>query len=178
MAPLPSASEILEHHYMYELDMLTDIYRLTRETQIKQNAYIESFCIHARNLIEFFRKAGRQYVETSYTPFAETKSRIDKLNPILNHQVAHLNIKNRTIDDAEKISPETRYELLQILGKESVEFRKHLKPEYREMSMRTLDDTTDTPKGPSGGPGPSLPSGMTGAAGPAISQNPHSISQR
>jgi hypothetical protein len=63
MAPLPSASEILEHHYAYELDMLSDTYRLSREAQIQLNAYIESFCIHARNLIEFFRSDGRQYVD-------------------------------------------------------------------------------------------------------------------
>jgi hypothetical protein len=74
------ASEILEHQYAYELDMLEDTYRLGRDTQIQLNAYIESFCIHARNLIEFFRSDGRQYVETSYTPFAETKSSLTCLS--------------------------------------------------------------------------------------------------
>ena len=172
MAPLPSASEILEHHYAYELDMLEETYSLGREAQITLNAYIESFCIHARNLIEFFRDDGRQYVETSYTPFAATKSRIDKLNRMLNNQIAHLDIKKRTVDDDEKISANIRYELLELLGKESGEFRKHLKPEYREvMSIRTLDDTTHIPKGRSGSiPSRLSPSGMTGRAGPAISR--------
>jgi hypothetical protein len=92
---------------------------------------------------------------------------------MLNNQIAHLDIKNRTVDDDEKISSTIRYELLEILGKESVEFRKHLIPEYREvMSISALDDTTH--QGPSGSPStssPSSPSGMTGPAGPATSQS-------
>jgi hypothetical protein len=170
MAPLPSASEILGHHYTYELDMLEDTYGLIRDTQIKQNAFMESFCIHARNLIEFFRGDGRQYVETSYTPFATAKSRIDKLNQILNQQIAHLDIKKRVVNDDEKISNETRYELLKILAKESIEFREHLKPEFREaISKRTLDDPSFTPAAPpawTSFSSPSSPSGMTGPAAP------------
>ena len=73
MAPLPSASEILEHHYAYEFDMLEDTYRLGRDTQIQLNAYIESFCIQARNLIDFFCHDGRQYVETSWCPSRNSK---------------------------------------------------------------------------------------------------------
>jgi hypothetical protein len=106
-------------------------------------------------------------VETSYTPFAATKSRIDKLNQMLNNKAAHLDIKKRTADDDKKISPEIRFELREILSRESVEFRKHLKPEYREMSIRALDEITHTPIGPSGGRGPSSRSGITGRAGPA-----------
>jgi hypothetical protein len=163
MAPLPSASEILEHHYKYELDMLEDTYDLIRETQIKHNAFIESFCIHARNLIEFFRGDGRQYVEC-YTPFAAAKSRIKKLKPLLSQQIAHLDIRKRTVDNDEKISNATLYELIDMLAKESVEFRKHLKVEYRGMSIRSLDTLSSI--GPSGSTlsFSSSPSGMTGPA--------------
>jgi hypothetical protein len=138
MAPVRSDSEILEQHYNYELYMLANTYRLLEDNLVQQNALIESFCIHARNLIEFFRGDGRQYVETTYTPFAASKSRIKKLNPILNHQIAHLDVNNRTAKNSDKISDKNRFELITILNTETVEFQKHLKESYRGMSIRAL----------------------------------------
>ena len=91
MAASPSDSEILEYHYNYELDMLANTFRLLNDNRIQQNALIESFCLHARNLIEFFcdKEKGQQYTE-QYTPFAGKKTRIGKLNRLINQQISHL----------------------------------------------------------------------------------------
>ena len=55
-------NEMVDHQVPYEVDMLRWTYVLlaalgvpqTKRERAIANAYIESFCTHARNLIEFF----------------------------------------------------------------------------------------------------------------------------
>ncbi len=53
---LPGRATYLKEHYVYELNML----RLTNEhikaatEQVLKNVLIESFCVHARTLIDFY----------------------------------------------------------------------------------------------------------------------------
>jgi hypothetical protein len=139
MATLPSDSEILQYHYNYELDMLANTYRLLNDHRVQQNALIESFCLHARNLIEFFRDEGKgqRYTE-NYIPFSNKKTRIGQLNQLINQQISHLDVKKRTANDSEKISGKERAELITILSTETAEFRKHLRQPYRGMSISVL----------------------------------------
>ncbi len=150
MTALPSDSEILEHHYRYELDMLANTYRLLDDLRIQQNALIESFCIRARNLVEFFCKKdkGGKYTEESYVPFGSNKPQIDKLNILINQQISHLDVKKRTVDDGEKLSGKEFSELITIISAETIEFRKHLKPSYRGMSIEVIMQQ-QIPRGPS-----------------------------
>jgi len=139
--------------------MLLHSYRLISDNQITQNALIEAFCLHARNLIEFYKT--QKYTENSYVPFYNKTTRIGSLNQRINNQISHLDLNQRTVDDAKKISHKEPSELLTILSEETVEFRKHLKPAYTGMTIIEL--MAQTPKGPAGSvPFPVVTSGVTG----------------
>jgi len=88
------------HHVRYEWNMLARTWdRLeSKHDPVITNALIESFCIHARNLIEFYRNkkgylnakdfAGGTYKAKFVAP---TSGEIGtKLHAKLNQQVAHL----------------------------------------------------------------------------------------
>lgn len=95
-------------------------------------ALIESFCIHARGLIEFFedRRGARKYTDTAYVPFSGgNKTRRTQLKRKLNNQVAHV-MEGRTSDQAQKVGPADQSELLALLDAELLHFRAHLLPEY------------------------------------------------
>ena len=170
MTTLPSTSEILEHHYQYEIEMLARTYTLLDDFRIQQNALIEAFCLHARNLIEFYFdevKKGHPYTEPSYDPFANKKTRVGKLNQIINHQISHLDRSQRTTKDADKTSDKERSELIDLLSTETAAFRKHLKSEYRGLSISTL--TQQNHSANSAGRR-SLAGGHTGPAGNYVYQ--------
>jgi hypothetical protein len=73
-----SCEEILQEHLRYDVDMLEGTFRLLNEPTgdlIVGNALIESFCIHARGLIEFLsnrnRASWRQHSQTTSTSLSE-----------------------------------------------------------------------------------------------------------
>ena len=55
----PTPEELLGHHLKYEIDMLvgTLLAMGHSSTIVLENALKESFCIHARALLEFFSKS-------------------------------------------------------------------------------------------------------------------------
>ena len=55
---LAGLDEVLSKHLQYEIHMLGFTYGALRQPVEKSTGYalIESFCIHARNLIDFFRE--------------------------------------------------------------------------------------------------------------------------
>ena len=63
--------EMLTHHIVYEIEMMRHTYIcLTGPahvwfSQVVINAVIESFCIHARNLIDFFTSTAGPSDETA-----------------------------------------------------------------------------------------------------------------
>ena len=92
-------------HLGYELDMLVYTFDklllvehlVERSLQPGQvNALIEAFCIHARNLDEFFQGSGRgdtlkaeTFADNEYTPLASDKDRKELVRKI-NKQISHL----------------------------------------------------------------------------------------
>jgi hypothetical protein len=105
-----SEAEFLERHYGYELTMLMkthDSIGTTENTPVIKNALIESFCLHARALLEFFTKgesgAGK-YAKGSYKPHPKG-SRPDELKKLLNTQIAHVIFDGRTSDPDKKSLP-------------------------------------------------------------------------
>jgi hypothetical protein len=115
-API-SPREKLECHYNYEVDMLCETYKYMATAdysgadKLIKNALIESFCIHARSLIEFFSKrqtgAAKTYVGDGYKRL-KVEGRLETLNRMLNNQIAHLindliNDK-RTSEESDKIN--------------------------------------------------------------------------
>jgi hypothetical protein len=140
----PTARELLEHHYAYELTMLMDTNAPigTGEDIIIENALIESFCIHARALVEFFTKdrGAKSYAESTFKPFADS-GRVKQLNRLLNTQIAHLIFDGRTSNPDKKISMTEREELVSLLITKSLEFKKVLRLEYRGVQVPVILQT-------------------------------------
>src|SRR5262245_16629784 len=97
--------EVLGRHLVYEGWMLIETRRrllgatdemvrnVVRTDTVVRNALIESFCVHARNLIRFFRdrddaKASK-FTDVAYTPFANGAIASDLVSK-LNDQIMHL----------------------------------------------------------------------------------------
>ena len=94
---------------------------------------IESFCIHARILIDFFNGRGgvkaKEVTLKTYQPFRS--GRVSKtLTEKLNTQISHLTLKITSVY-SEKIGPVDRKELFDAIMAELQIFKTHLKKEYR-----------------------------------------------
>ena len=92
----PKLLEILQDHLPYEIDMLLGTFRkleLGVVDDMVRNALIESFCIHARSLIDFLNNQrgvrASSFTNRSYVPFRDGKIRASVITK-LNTQVAHL----------------------------------------------------------------------------------------
>ena len=134
----PDLRDLFERHVLYEILMLIG----TRECihageadTIKHNALIESFCIHARLLIDFFENpdAGGpgSLTEPGYIAF-EGARMPDALVKRINKQIAHFSLK-RTIDPSKTMDGATLEAIYSHLDAEIANFQKHLKSEYRPL---------------------------------------------
>jgi hypothetical protein len=95
-----AAAPTAMHHLSYEIRMLDGTYRLIPRDKnviglekVKGQAYLESFCVHARASFEFFRKeqARREYT-TDYVGIGYEKKWQQKLN----EQVMHVYLPGRS----------------------------------------------------------------------------------
>ena len=130
--------EILGEHLPYELWMLRQTYEKLGSPpahKVLSNALIESFCIHARLLLEFFEnkqgKHAKDFTGGSYqaTHLANlTRAERDKLNT----QIAHMT-GQRTVDSSKKIGHALRVKLITALEREAIEFKNQLSAEVTEM---------------------------------------------
>lgn len=130
----PSPAELLHHHVKYEFEMLRDTYAQigSHNDPIIANALIESFCVHARGLFEFFQKTNgaRKYADAAYTPFAGgDETRRGQLTRKLNNQVSHV-MDGRTADPSLKIGDTERAEMFALLSAEYANFTAHLLPAH------------------------------------------------
>jgi len=132
-------------HVGYELDMLVYTFDklllveplVTRSFQAGQvNALIEAFCIHARNLDEFFQCSGQgntlkaaTFADSRYKPRPNDKERKNLISRI-NKQISHLT-EQRTSEAEEKIGSADRAKLYSILIAEADNFTRHLQPHIR-----------------------------------------------
>jgi len=117
-------------HLPYEFSMLEltyDYLKLDHGDTIN-NALIESFSIHARNLIEFFRDKqdvhASHFTAAPYSPKfvgANSGALGDTRYKKLIQQVAHMT-KDRTIDDEKKIGGDDRDKIIGALRKEKDRF--------------------------------------------------------
>lgn len=133
------STELLHVHVRYEIDMLSGTYQRLKkpiEDHVVGNSLIESFCLHARSLLDFFNN------EQGLHASEFTSEKFSALNPEalgipnsvcrkLNTQIAHLT-KKRVADAKEKIGPEHREQLFQGLTKAIHSFEEHLLPPHRE----------------------------------------------
>ena len=143
--------DIIEEHLPYEIDMLRRTYmqlsvlskidpdREPDEQRATRNALTESFCVHARSLIEFFadNKKGAdavacEFTDNRFTQLDRSKGPIKTIRDIkLNKQIFHLT-KNRTIVDSEKFDVgKDGMDVLQIIEPAIEHFTNFLLPDFR-----------------------------------------------
>lgn len=139
--------EAFDVHLMYEIDMLRATYTcLASESlmllfsDVLKNSLIESFCIHARNLIEFFDeksatpgqsdgRLGAKHFTTDFTAWDKGGPSNDLRNR-LNKQVSHLTY-DRTKSIEEKVGLKESEELMRLLGGEIDRFLGYLREPYK-----------------------------------------------
>lgn len=146
--------KMISEHLEYEIYMLNYTDTILRNSSILmlheciRNALIESFCTHARNLIEFFRNSttearlgkpagskhftGKGYSSLHTEKFKDTIGELSALYNQLSDDSAHLSYA-RTIGQ-KKIEAAERELLRKLIIEEVEEFRKHLKDEYKRPS--------------------------------------------
>lgn len=138
--------EFFSKHLPYEITMLRGSHRLLRrlddlgarddaERTDLANALIESFCVHARNLIDFLKGKNQdfkphQFTVATYAPPAGTIAR----NAItqINEQISHLT-RGRTTSAEEKINAPRRLEILMALEDAIDAFNAGLTDEYKKL---------------------------------------------
>ncbi|WP_156139490.1 hypothetical protein [Sphingomonas sp. 35-24ZXX] len=132
----------LKEHYSYELQMINfsyvclcslDFGRMENGKYF-QNAMIESFCIHARALIDFYeapqpRKTDLTYFHFSIQPKFGRKVYGSSRYVKLNKQIAHLTEERI---GARKINAADREALWKAISRKHAAFVAAIRPEYRD----------------------------------------------
>jgi hypothetical protein len=136
--------EAFAHHLVYEVNMFRLTYLLLQLPAWSgglANAIIESFCVHARNLIDFFSEksatpgqsnnyTGAKHFSDGYTAWTKGGPSHD-LCGRLNRQISHITY-DRTSKDQEKIGPKERAELVELIERELKIFSGCLRKPYKE----------------------------------------------
>lgn len=130
--------QLLDIHVTYELNMLIRTHGLLITTTLQNalsNALIEAFCVHARNLDEFFQSRGKgkwkdsllpNWFAANYTPGPALP---DELLTRMNQQINHLST-GRTHGSDKLVNAAERHWMFLMLVTEATNFGKHLKSEF------------------------------------------------
>jgi polyphosphate kinase len=132
-------------HVGYELDMLIYTYDklllvqplVRRAFQAGQvNALVEAFCLHARNLDEFFQGSGRAdtlnaktFADSRYRPRPNDQNRKELVSKISKH-VSHLT-EHRTSVAEETVGTADCAKLYSVLIADAENFTRHIQPHLR-----------------------------------------------
>jgi hypothetical protein len=124
---LKKASEAL----YYEILMLNECAKFSKTFKIDispflNNIVIESFCVHLRNMIEFFRKEKKDYITYKYFIASDKNAGFphglsEKYNKKINNLLSHLTFKCLEFDQAH-----SKWELCQIANEVNENFREFL----------------------------------------------------
>jgi hypothetical protein len=119
-----------------------------------------AFCTHARNLLEFFYRkpdhdsyyyaVATDYAKTGYEKLDRTRLDVDWLYKQLCAQINHLTY-SRTDKEEEKIGPQQRKELINIILAEATRLAPQLKSDYEKQHLRInrlTEAATATTKAP------------------------------
>jgi hypothetical protein len=143
-------TQINGEHLPYEIDMLRACYSgwqdfvqsvpspTTQEQQLCRNVLIESFCMHARALLDFFSKSNdpTDAIASDFTngfvpTFDCSKEPLKTLRTKLNKELFHLT-KNRTIVEANKFNMAADGKLILDAIEPAIQrFVTCLKPEFQ-----------------------------------------------
>ena len=155
-----------EAHIYYEIDMLhrTSLRLLGREDGVYNNALVESYALHLRNMIEFLYLSPKRDDDVNALHYVKSKSawleaRGKEPPPGLaaakiraDKQVAHLT-KRRFADGAPEKLWRPGVELPEITTGLAL-FLEHAKPELLHRKVLDATDRLRALANPAGGPGP------------------------
>ena len=127
--------EFFTHHLPHEIEMFRATYELARAARpaAEHEALLESFLLHARNLIEFFQDRPscdfdpRMFTVASYQLNKDFIA--DSVLPRINKQVSHLTAR-KVARDSDKLAPRDWALILRALEEETSRFGKALTSEY------------------------------------------------
>jgi hypothetical protein len=152
--PTKPIERLLVRHLPYELDMLEQtLVRLLDgkvTDRVLQNALIESFWTHARNLIEFFNckekgdgqtgVASAQDMTTGYA--VDTK--LTEVNDLINKQISHLQYDRPAFTQGQ-LDYNYMYRVREIIGREMQKFQKCINHDYKKfwVTRQQSDETID-----------------------------------
>jgi hypothetical protein len=129
--------EFFNEHLPYEIEMMRGLYdelSTGSSTWLMHNARIESFHIHARNLIEFFKNKRpcdfdpRLFTHGRYQPNGNFVD--NRLEGKINQQISHLTA-DRTSDATKKLGPRDWAKIKGAVEKEIARWEEALSPEYK-----------------------------------------------
>jgi len=132
------ADKFLTRHLPYEVKMMRELYpelNSGKYAQLIHNSNVQSFHVHARNLIEFFKNKPpcdfdpRLFTEPSYQPDGNFIDNL--LEAKINQQISHLTAQ-RTAIAQEQLGPPQWEKILKTIEREISRFEKALKPECKE----------------------------------------------
>jgi hypothetical protein len=134
-------NDLLSEHLPYEVQMLNFAYNSLcagPPSQAHINVLLEAFCLHARNLIDFFTEqsltpknyAGAKHYVSAYLAFGGMAIKRDRLYAKINEQIAHLTYK-REKKLENKIQGSDMARLKQILDTEIKNFIDSLPSPHR-----------------------------------------------
>jgi|SRR5580700_7177197 hypothetical protein len=140
------AMKMLGHHIPYEVNMLRALFeKLTSPSpdKLTRNAFIESFHMHARNLIEFFKDDDqcvvdpRRFTASDYQIEGDFISR--NLETKISQQIVHLTAQ-RVDNDGLKLDNKERNETIAAIDKQIARFEKNLTPENKMVWQNGLKE--------------------------------------
>ncbi|HWM48843.1 MAG TPA: hypothetical protein VNR11_18220 [Xanthobacteraceae bacterium] len=141
------AMKLLGHHLPYEVNMFRALYSYVSQpspSRLVRNAFIESFHLHARVIMEFLKDDRlcvvdpRRYTTSAFLVNGDFIPR--KLEAKINQQIAHLT-RERTDDEKYKLSDHEREQTFQVIQKELARWERELTPECRavwEQGLREM----------------------------------------
>jgi hypothetical protein len=127
--------EFFTHHLPHEIEMFRATYELARAARpaAEHEALLESFLLHARNLIEFFQdRPSCHFDPRMFTSGGYQLNRdfvADTVLPRLNRQIGHLTVK-RTTQEADRLGPRDWALILRALEEEIARFTRALSKDY------------------------------------------------
>lgn len=146
--------KIIEEHLPYEIDMLRGLYGQFGKVnpsldefnqKVQYYAQINSFCVHARALLDFFADQRKDQTDaiasdfsSGYKPtFDQAKEPLKTLRTKLNKQIFHLT-KDRTVVPAQKFQPDTdAQEVMKVIEPAIAHFTACLAPDFKHFKCFT-----------------------------------------
>lgn len=137
MSQLNDPPGFLDEHYVYEVNMCRETYRLLASPgdMWNGNALMEAFAIHARCLLDFYGcqpKTGDDVVASEFTPTGTFTAPATSAIPAdmrrrINKQIPHLTSSREGVV---KIGDGDRNQLLAAIEADHAKFKAEVKPEF------------------------------------------------